>query len=67
VGVKLFYALKLLQGFEPGQSYKNLILPINNRHHAHIIATHIEAKGIGFSGGDFATSIAGTKPLLTNL
>ena len=36
----------------------NLILPIHNRHHAHIIATHVDTEGVGFVGGDVDLGIA---------
>jgi hypothetical protein len=44
---------------------KKLILPIHNRHHAHIIATHVDAEGIGLFGGDVDLGVTGFAMKLT--
>jgi len=38
---------------------KELILLINNRHQPHIVATHVDAEGVGFFGGKVDLGITG--------
>jgi len=50
-----YFQFKTLTGFGTlsGLTGKTLILLINYPHHTHIIATLVDAEGVGLFGGDF--------------